>query len=212
MLKLKEFPIIRRTDRDMEIPVLVDFLERFNGKYQSVIDVGAHYTAGYYADEIRKRAKKYHALDPGFDFAVAKIADRFIEADAVHYDFAKYDMVVCCSTIEHVGQYPYRYKDDLKMRKILFKKMLNSAQKYFWISFPVGLEYIDDGEMRIITKEELESWEELIKPYKYEIGFYFSGGPQAGHPWLPNSREKCLNTPYNVRLGTQSLCVIELQK
>lgn len=212
LLKLDQFPIRLRTDRDLEIPVLCDFLEKQSPFIKSVLDVGAHYTLNYYANEIRKIASVYHALDPLIDHDVEKIVDKFIVDNAVTYKFGKYDLVTCISVIEHVGQYPVKYENYIEMRLKMFKKMLSSAKKYFVISFPVGLEYTDPGEMSIITEEEFNEFSKLIKIYNHEVAFYYSEGPQAGHPWKPSDREKCLNIAYNERLGTQSLCVMAIEK
>jgi len=212
LLKLDHFPIVRRTDRDMEIPVLCDFLEKHSPFIKSVLDVGAHYTANYYANEIRKIAQVYHALDPLIDPDVEKIVDKFIVEDATKFKYPKYDLVTCVSVIEHVGQYPFKYDNALDMRLKMFVKMLTAAKKYFFISFPVGLEYVDPGEMSIVTESEFKMWLSFVKPYKHEVAFYYSEGPQAGHPWTLSNKEKCLNIAYNKRLGTQSLCVIAVEK
>ncbi len=212
MLQLQNFPIERKTDRDLEIPVLVDFLNRIKGNVDSALDVGANYSAGYYAQEIRKIANIYHGLDMLPDPKTASIVDHYYEADAVKFDFPPYDLITCMSTIEHVGQYPVVYQNYRFERFTLFRKMLKAARKYFWISFPVGKNYQEDGEMSIVNEQELDFFLGLIRPFKNEVGFYFTEGAQAGEPWKPSIREKCVNQEYNKSLGTQALCVIEVQK
>jgi hypothetical protein len=212
MLLLDHYPQERYTDRDLELPVLYEFLERTKGQIQSVMDVGAHFSAGYYAPTLRKYATFYDALDPNYDQKVEEIADRFIEADATKYDFDEYDLVLCLSTIEHVGQYPFKYEDYKKARLELFKKLIAAAGKYLWISFPVGVECVIPGEMAIVGSQELDGWLELLKPYQVTEGYFFSNGPQAGYPWRKAVREECINHPYEEKLGTQALCVLEVKK
>ena len=212
MLLLDRYPQERYTDRDLELPVLYDFLERTKGEIGSVIDVGAHYSFGYYAPTLRKYVTFYDALDPNYDSKVEEIADRFIQEDATKYEFDEYDLVLCLSTIEHVGQYPFKYPDCKIARGDLFKKMLTAAGKYLWISFPVGQECVIPGEMAIIGSQELDQWLELVKPYQTTVGYFFSNGPQAGYPWRKATREECINHPYEEKLGTQALCILEVKK
>jgi hypothetical protein len=209
MLKIGEFPIDRYTDRDCEIPNLLEFLKYYKGRYESLLDVGAHYSADYYAKEVRSLVKKYIAFDPLFDKEVFEIVDEFITADAVKDELPEADVVICLSTLEHVGQYPIHYDNYIGMREIVFKKILTAAKKFFWISIPVGEEYILPGEIALFTEREFENLEDLMKPFITDIGFFFSEGPQAGHPWRPSDREKCFNTPYDDKLGTRALCIIE---
>ena len=147
MLEPTAFPIVRSTDRDCEIPVLYDFLKRTQGQIESVIDVGAQYSYGYYAPTLRQYTSFYDALDPTYDKKVDDLVDNYIVADAETHQFSQYDLVTCMSTIEHVGQYPKREEEYKIKRKTVFKNMLDAAQKYFWISFPVGLEYIAINEL-----------------------------------------------------------------
>ncbi len=212
MLKLKEFSIKRRTDRDLEIPVLLEFLGRISAKVETALDVGGQYSNYYYLQELRKIAGVYEVLDPLPDPETEKLVDRYIQKDGVTYEYNSYDLLICVSTLEHVGQYPIKYKDYRGKRMIMFKKMLKAAKKYFWISFPVGLDYIDPGEMTLINKNEFIEFEKLVKPYKYTIGFFYSDGPQAGQPWGISTKEKCLNLPYLEFLGNRAICVIEVRK
>jgi hypothetical protein len=212
MLLLDRYPQERYTDRDLELPVFYEFLERTKGEIGSVIDVGAHFSAGYYAPTLRKYATFYDALDPNYDQKVEEIADRFIEADALNYEFDEYDLVLCLSTIEHVGQYPFKYEDYKKARLELFKKLIAAAGKYLWISFPVGQEIVIPNEMALVGSQELDQWLELTKPYQTTVGYFFSPGPQAGYPWRKATREECVYHPYEEKLGTQALCVLEVKK
>jgi len=212
MFNPPEFQIVRSTDRDCELPVLFEFLERTKGQIDSVIDVGAHYSADYYASELRKYVSFYDALDPTIDPKVEPIVDRFLTDDAETYVFDQYDLVLCLSTIEHIGQYPVRVDDFKVKRKQVFKNCLDAAEKYFWISFPVGLEYIAVNELAIVGKKELDEWIGICGKSKIDIGWYFTEGAQAGYPWKPSTAEKCLHHEYTERLGTQALCILEIKK
>ena len=212
MLKLNVFPINTKTDRDCELPNLFDFLRKKNGTFFSFLDVGAYYSANYYANEVRLFAKTYHALDPKPDKAVERIVDKYFVDDFLKVNLDPYDFVLCLSTIEHVGMYPVVYPDRIAVRDLFFNKLLSLTKKYLWISFPVGQPYEIKNEMSIIPPEQCERWLDLIKGYKHEVGFYFSQGPQAGYPWETSTKEKCYSQKYVDSIGNQSLCILEIEK
>jgi len=212
MLNWSRFPQIRKTDRDLELPVFFEFLERTKHQNKSALDVGAHHSADYYAERLRSYVGLYDALDPRDDPAVHPFVDHFYVADAEKTDLGLYDLVVCLSTIEHVGQYPIVDPDYIQKRQRMFVKMLAAAQKYFWISFPVGLPHRVPGEMAIVGESELDIWLALTRPFAVTQGYYWSEGPQAGYPWRTSYREAVMNQPYRDDLGTRAVCILEIWK
>lgn len=202
----------RRTDRDLEIPNILAFLREKKGLFNSVLDVGCHYTAGYYANELRLYAKQYHGLDPGFDEEVSKIVDKYFQEDFLEAKLDPYDFILCCSTIEHVGMYPIVYENRKDIRDVFFTKLLSLAKKYLWFSFPVGQAYECPREMSIIPGDQCDKWIEQTKNFKTKIGFFHSDGPQAGHPWILSTREKCYAQQYIDSIGNCSICIMEVEK
>jgi hypothetical protein len=212
MLKINTYPMTRRTDRDVELPNLLAFAKEKKGTYESLLDVGAHFSAGYYANDLRLLAKQYHGLDPGYDESVKMIVDRYIQEDFLQAELQQYDFVLCLSTIEHVGMYPIIYQDRENTRDVFFQKLLAITKKYLWFSFPMGQAYEIPGEMSIIPPEQVKRWLELIKPYKATIGYFWNAGAQAGHPWEVSNFERLAAQKYNDRIGTQAVCIMEIEK
>ena len=212
MLKLDQFPMERMTDRDLELPVFFEFLKRTKGKIESALDVGAHYSAGYYALELREYVRKYIALDPNYDKEVAEIADEFLTTDATKINLPETDLVLCLSTIEHVGQYPFKFEDFLDQRLNLFCNMLEAAKKYLWISFPVSKYHVIENEMCPITPDELENFLIIASGYKISEGYFWSEGPQGGYPWKKSTKEKLINEDYIDSLGNRGICILEIEK
>lgn len=212
MLILPTYPQVRNTDRDLELPVFFEFLERTKFQLKSALDIGAHYSAEYYAERLRSYVALYDALDPIDDPLVHPFVDHFFVADAEQAELGKYDLVNCLSTIEHVGQYPEADENYIFKRQRMFVKMLVAAQKYFWISFPVGLPHRIPGEMAIVGAVELETWKALTRPFKVTEGYFWSEGPQAGQPWRPASRDFVMGQPYLENLGNRAICVLEIWK
>lgn len=212
MLKLQTYPINLKTDRDLEVPNFLSFLQEKKGSFESFLDVGANYSVNYYANEVRLLAKKYHALDPNRDVEVERIVDKYFATDFLKWPAEEYDFVLCLSTIEHVGMYPVVYADTMKARDDFFEKLLYITKKYLWFSFPVGQPYEMAGEMSIVPVVQCERWLNLIKGYKHEVGFFYSNGPQAGYPWELSTKEKCYSHQYVDSVGNQTICVMEVEK
>lgn len=212
MLDLDTYPIDKKIDRDVELPNLFDFLSKVKDEIDSAIDVGAQFSANYYAQHLRLYVSKYWALDPTPDPEVEKIVDKYIQKDAFYFNFPPFDLVLCVSTLEHVGQYPIKYKDYKERRFKIFQKMLGSAQKYLWLSIPVGRDHICPGQMAIFGFEELKKMAALLKPFKTKIGYFWSEGPQAGHPWTKSTFDRVIDQPYIDSLGNRGICIMEVEK
>lgn len=228
MLKLedftKEFVVNTKTDRDAEIPVLLEFLQKV-APIDSLLDIGAHYSGtpnsyAFYAPEVRKLVKRYDGIDILEDFGTRRIVDNYYMGNAITYivgefGFAKnYDVVICVSTLEHAGISTYKAKTNYKEeRDKLFGRCLELAKKYVWLSFPVGQEYLYPNELAIIDKPTFESWKKLISNFKVTQRFFYTQGAQAGHPWHEHNKEGvALRIPYIDFIGSQSICVWEIAK
>ncbi len=210
-MEIREFPMVRKTDRDLELPLFAEFLEKNADKISSVLDIGAHYSADYYASNLRKYVQNYVALDPNFDKAVAAIADEFIISGFFEANPAPADLVLCLSTLEHFGMYPIKYEDYRFKQECAFTKMVGLAKKFLWISFPVAKTSLIPGEMSPIDEEQLEDFEMLVAGNKVQTSFYWSDGPQAGFPWHTSTRAQCFAYDYANELGNRAICVMEIE-
>lgn len=211
---IREFPVVLKTDRDCETPLVTEFVARQH-PIDSLLDIGAHYSGHHYAMEIGPHVQRYDGIDiqPG-DEKTTHLLDNFYAGNAndFHFPLTLYDTVICVSTIEHAGLSTYK-GDYVKERMKLFSHCLSLAKKRVWISFPVGQEYVCPGQMAIITDEHLAAWEGMTAKFKVKERFLYSQGPQAGHPWREHAkREVAVRVPYMEFIGNQSICVMEIEK
>lgn len=217
MLKLedfiRQFPIIKKTDRDCEAPVLIEWLQ--DKQFESVLDIGCHssLTDVGYAKEVRKHTKLYDGIDINFDPEINEILNNYFVGNAnEHPNFIKYDAVICVSTIEHAGLSTYKGNNEEEKMK-LFETCLRLSKKYIWISFPVGQEYVYPDQLSVITDKQLKRFETLTSNFKVKQRFFYNQGPQAGHPWYEHTkREIAVKIPYIDFIGNQSICVLEVEK
>jgi hypothetical protein len=211
---IREFPVVFKTDRDCEIPLLTEFISR-HGPLGSLLDIGAHWSGHHYVRPLRGMVRQWDGIDiqPCDDVTRHLLSDYYVgNANTEPFEPKSYDAVICVSTIEHSGVSTYQ-GDYVLERNRLFSRCLSLAKKYVWISFPVGQECVCPGQMAIITEKDLRSFEEKSKAYKVQKRFIYSQGPQAGHPWREHEkREVALSVPYMGFIGNQSICVMEIEK
>jgi hypothetical protein len=210
---IREFPVVLKTDRDCETPLVVEFIKA-RAPIGSLLDIGAHYSGHHYAPAIRGLVRQYDGIDiQPADNATASILDSFYTGNANTFPWAAdYEAVICVSTIEHAGVSTYK-GDYVAERMKLFERCLYLASKYVWISFPFGQEYVCPDQMAIITDAHLAYWEVMTEKFKVKERFFYSQGPQAGHPWREHSkRDVACRIPYLDFEGNKSICVMEIEK
>jgi len=211
---IKEYPVVHGTDRDCEVPTLLEFI-RAHTPVASLLDVGAHYTNVHYAKELRTMVKVYHGVDINDDPNTRLIVDQFFIGNACNIAFSmKYDMVTCVSTIEHAGISTYK-ADYRSERMRLFARLLELSNRWVWISFPVGTECFCPDQFANITESDLTEFETLCKTrgYGYRERFFYTEGAQMRHPWHEHAnRKEAVSVPHVVSLGAQSICAMEIEK
>ena len=217
---IREFPVVRGTDRDVELPVLSEFIESFRSNWHSfsVIDLGAAYTADTYLPLILSFCLDYTGVDLREDVEVMKLMNnrtsRYLieNFNQVPINLQR-DLVICLSTIEHVEVSPSGRGDILEEQRITFERCLELSRKAAFISFPVGLPRVIPGEFSIIGERLLAKWEHRLIPYRWDERFFYTEGAQARKPWKEHlDRSFATTRPYVDTIGTQSLCVLRVYK
>lgn len=208
---LREFPIIKRTNRDAEIPLLLEYVKEH--PVESLLDVGAHYSIHHYAPQLREMVKKYDAIDIIPDPETEAIVDSYIVGNANEItEVLPWEMVISVSVFEHCGLSTYTADHNTEVIN-LFKTCLRMASKYVWLSFDVGQPYVTPGQHAPITKDLWNQMLKLSKDYKVTKRFLYSQGPQANHPWIEHNKEDvAFNIPYIDFIGNQSIGVLEIIK
>lgn len=209
---IREFPVVTKTDRDVERPLVIEWLR--NKHFERVLDIGCHSSAheGGYAKEVRNHAKLYDGIDIIRDDRLDGILDHQFVGNANTYSLEQYECVLCVSTIEHAGLSTYK-ADYQKERMELFKRVINLSTNYVWISFPLGQPYVYSDQLAVIPATTLKVWEGLVSKYKVKQRYFYTQGAQAGHPWYEHEkRNVAVRIPYIDYVGNSSICVMEVEK
>jgi hypothetical protein len=204
------FEVNRKTDRDAELPLLYEFLDR-HGPFDSVLDVGSFGIE--YAEKIRGLTDTFHACDIEVDDRLLDIVDEFYAGNFNSIRFnRKYDLVLCVSTLEHAGLSTYK-GDYRKERVKMFNKCVTLAELFLWISFPVGQAYVYPDQLAIVPASVLAKFESKVEEMQVTQRFLYTQGAQAGHFWIEHDkREVATKIPYVDYIGNQSICVMEAVK
>lgn len=214
---VRQFPVKWRTDRDVECPVLLAFFNQVCPA--SLYDFGACYSDQTYLPEILPKVSEYM----GIDLQPSEAIRSLIKTPSQHYVVADFntsrlfgvrDMVICVSTVEHVGVFRPGGMGVIQTEQdVAFERCLEMASSAVFLSFPVGSPNLIPGEFSTITGSQLDRWEYRLRPYTWVERFFFSEGPQGGHPWAEHyDREFALTRKYVTEIGNQSICVLEILK
>lgn len=207
---IRDFPIVDRTDRDVENVVVKEFIEKLSPR--SLLDVGAHYSHQSYAITIRPYIEKYDGIDILECQETANILDNYYVGDANAIELPQYDVVICISTLEHSGLSTYS-GDYVEERMKLFKSCLRLAKSHALFTFPVGLEYVYPGQLATITKNHMRRFTLMARGWHIKERYFLSQGPQAGHPWQEHQdRDLAFSIPYVSTWGNRSICALELSR
>ena len=206
---LRAMPIVDKTERDAEAVCMLEFVKEKNP--ENLLDVGCAATGLSYLNDLRKLVNYYAGVDIKEDDEVEGVINDYILGNFNEVSLPKYEMVICVSTIEHAGL--FYQGTPIEERREMFKKCLDLAEKYLWISFPVGQGYRYLQDFEIITEKELKAYEEMCKPYKVKERFFYTQGAQSSHPWLEHDMRKlALRIPFMEFIGNQSIAVLEVEK
>lgn len=198
---LKEIEPVYRTDRDVEMPMVCEFVNKYKPK--SLLDVGCHFSDHTYAPIIRPHIKRYDGIDilPS-DMA---LLDNYYVGNVLDMPLEKYECVMCISTLEHVGLSTYEADHDIEMTKV-FDRCVSLATKAVLFTFPVGAGERIDDEMETVNIHQFDK----MLPHSKVRYFYTQGSP-AGHKWIEHDNQQfAFSVPYVDFIGTQSLMVLEV--
>lgn len=209
---IRTFPVNLRTNRDAENPSVLEFIDK-HLDIASLLDVGAHNSWTNYAPEMRNRIHDYEAIDILPDPQTEAIVDKYYIGNANDHKISRtYDCVISVSVFEHCGLSTYTANHEKEVIE-LFKTCLSLSNKYLWLSFDVGQQFITPGQHSPITRGLWKEMLRLTKEYKVKKRFFYTQGSQAGHPWIEHDKEDvAFKIPYISYIGNQSISVLEIEK
>lgn len=198
------------SERDVEIPKLFEFLYLHTDEIKTILDVGCR--GSQYLLELKKAGKIVDGIDFDEGKEEKEILRNYYIGDFLERDFDLYDLVVCISTIEHYGIKQNPDPDYTGLQLLFFEKLLLTAKKFLFCTFPYGEPAIHEKEFSIIFPWLLDRFIAGIEPNKLELEFYYNDEPQKGEGWREITREEAGRVRYDSSKGVQCVCILKVKK
>lgn len=201
-------------ERDVEIPALIDFLRAREGRFFSLLDVGAFGSHAYYAPLVKSLfpGSAYHGVDIKPDPRTAELLNRYHQGNVLELPLGRYDVVFSVSTIEHCGMTSYKSDDPAAERFQVFCRLRDLAKKYLFLTFPFGLEGEFPGEYANITAAELDRYAAACPGAAVKTRFFYNEFPQGREKWVAVDRKKASGVALRADRGVQCVCILEIEK
>jgi len=201
-----DFKIEYQNERDVEIPLLINFIKSHKD-ILSVLDVGC--ARAFYLEYLKGLVDKLDGIDFEEDENAVCFLDHFFQGDFMGGNFEKYDLVSSVSVIEHYGvkQIPVENYQDKQVE--LVKKIGRTSLKYIFLSFPYGQLTVAPGKFSIVDDVLLSMFGDVLDEFKPIPEFYFNNNPQAGKEWYQVEQAFADSQEYNERLGVCCICVLK---
>ncbi len=188
---------------DAEVPALLDFiaLNEEEGKFFSLLDVGAFGSGASYAPALRKYfpGAAYDGVDLKLDPETTALLDTYYIGDITTRNFASYDVTICVSALGR-----YAPTEQLKV----FRRACELAKTCVFFSFPYGAEESMFGERTNVTAQQLAAFTQVCGG-AVEKKFFYNEFPKDSAKWRRISQARASK----VRLlpGREVQCIGMLQ-
>lgn len=219
MIDLEKIEYRYYNNRDIEIPIVLQFLNDFGYGIYTLLDVGAHDSHASYAPmvaEFMKDRPAYHAIDILPDPITSQMVDQWFGGNFIEFDHEPYDCVISISAIEHAGITTYKDASPFAQRLKIIDNIFALSKKFVFITFPFGLPALSHEQYENITDDELQLFEKAAQVYDFVPlfkEFFFNPFPQEKRKWISVTRAECAAVPYDPRIDQQTVaCVAWMKK
>jgi SAM-dependent methyltransferase len=195
-------------DRDLEWSFAASRIERYAGKSSSVLDFGCgEGLLSLTAAGVGARVLAIDLLPRRFPVACPNIEFRRMDVMDLDERDERFDLVLNCSTIEHVGlagRYDVR-KDDPDGDLAAMEKLRRLLERdgRMLLTLPVGQDAVVRRLHRIYGAERLPK---VLRGYDVEEAVFFR--KTAGNVWTACSREEAMGEPGGERYYALGLMVL----
>lgn len=199
-----------RNERDVEIPLLLDWLTLYTCPGQSVLDVGC--AQSFYLAEVRKLPINLTGIDLLFQKDLVPYLDEYIVGNFLFEWLWSFDWVYSISTIEHIGVEYQPTKLYRELQVEAFAKMLELTKRGIFITFPYGEDALFAGYYYNGNKRLLDDYLDMARGCKINKQFISTPDPKNTKLWreIPqNLADKATN---ELSGGVNTICVLEVYK
>lgn len=202
-----DFPVRYCNERDVEILLLLNFVDAHSTDIESALDIGC--CGSVYALRISQLVPVYDGIDFAIDQAIVPLLDHYFQGDVLTVALEPYDLVSAVSVIEHYGVKQEPSIDFRSKQQELVARAGRLAKKYIFLSFPYGLPGMHENEFANIDEEQLKRFERILEDFRLTETFYFNDNPTLGSHWAEIVQAVASGIEYVRTLGTRCVCILE---
>ena len=197
------------SERDIEVPQLLNFVDAYSKEITTVLDVGCY--GSQYLKELQKRGKIVDGIDITPGTIEKEVLQNYFVGNAVTYPLGKYDLVICLSTLEHAGIKGYRVNDFVKEQNFLFKKVVDASKRFIYVTFPyASTPSLQEGQAVNMTRNRLDEFLKLVPNASYDLRFFFNAVVHDVLGWAEIPHELADTIPYAPEKGCRCVCILEV--
>lgn len=201
---------IYHNERDVEVTILKNFFNEIKEEITSVYDIGCN--GSVYLEYINKEVETVDGIDLFDDGVTREKLSQYIVEDAITAEIKQYDLVLCISTLEHVGYQPEHAEKPKEMRMQLAKKIGEVANKYMFLTFPYGKAAVHENCFANVTNQELAQIQEAINAKTGMVKFYNNENPANEKSWQEIPLEEADLKEYDPKKGVRTIAVLIAEK
>lgn len=198
-----------QNERDIEIPLLIDFVSRHTGYTSNLLDVGVNHAT--YLPELRKRIGVLHGIDLTVPHPIMPLLDKFFQGDINIIELPRYDLVISISTVEHIGVEYYQTANYRELQIEAVRKMALLAKRAAFVTMPYGEPILNCGHYYQWNARVLEETRREIRPLKMKTTFWSTPDRIKQGSWREVPQTLADKATNELSGGVNTICVIEIE-
>ena len=198
------------SERDIELPQLLNFVDAHSEEITTILDVGCF--GSQYLKELKEKGKIVDGIDFEHGEEERKYLRNYFVGNALTYPLGQYDLVICLSTLEHVGIKPYRVNAFVEEQNSFFKKVVDASNRFIYATSPYGSPAFLDGEFVNMTRNSLDGFLKVAPKDACKMRFYFNEVVYAVSGWTEISQDDADKIQYDPAKGGRCVCILEVIK
>lgn len=200
-------------ERDIEIPGLLNFVDVHSKEITTILDVGCY--GSLYFKELEERDKIVDGIDLKFGElgeSHLKFLRNYFVGNVIAYPLKQYDLVICLSTIEHVGlMEQYEVDDFVQEQNLFFKRLIDVSRRFIYATFPYGAPHKPVLQSANITRNSLDGFFEVIPNMAFcKMRFYFNDCPSSSRDWTEITQNEADKVKWDRDKGCRCVCTLEV--
>lgn len=204
-----DLPIFHN-ERDVELPLLRQFLRKNGAFLSSVLDIGPWEQGS--TKICVEEAGYVDAIDPVRWPEVEKMVGIYYQENFLLADLPYYDFVVCVSTLEHIGVTPLPTKLYRECQIEAFAKILEIIKRGAFITFPYGEDDFFAGQYYNGNRKLLDDYLKLARNFKVYKKFISTPDHTDPESWREIPQDLADKATNELSGGVNTICVLEVYK